>query len=690
MSSGCGDVISIEDLKTAKQHQIFEAEVITGKAGGVASGDDIDFATNQVTGQVQKTLPAILRDSGFRPAPFTFATGGSLGVNDADLAVLWPLSSGGDGNYYAWKGSLPKTIPAASSPATTGGVSSSGWVAVSEAALRSDLASASTGNGANLVADTARSSTVQKTLNEAANGLYPETSVITTGFLADKTNLKIGKAVTVDDTDNQGAKIPAGMTVSGVTSGQNAITTPKQTQSALRLDGDNITIKSLKGIGSADNTNTATSEFITDRMAAAVDGRALKNLFVDDVYFENFTTGIAVTKIQKAIYNNIRGRNLRYSPTGLNSAGGYLLVAGSTDSTPAKHIIVNNAQHTLVPGADRHTLYISAMSTNVGWSHWNVANVDSDYSANSVTNTGVSGVPFAMSPIHLRTGTNLNLVNQMVEGYTAAAIDYENQYGPIHNTNVSNLVSTDAQSFQNGSLVEQAVVRLGYGQYNNPQKGHNFSNFIIKMIRGLDNSGVKMAAGTDNGVSASQLQGANFTNGHITTESGYAFKLYNCNNVNINNIVDNLIDSTSGLNSIYLSGCSNITIGDIQSNRTATVTKERVYTITGSTEITCRFPRVIELLVVNGVVTVSSDRWDMLGGVPSFSGNTLRVPVVGHVSTNAKRTCRLENRTLSNVKGVRAVDFDANTLQIGFWDTSTNAQAPAANTNNAIVIHFDC
>ena len=38
MSSGCGDVLSLADLQTAKKHQIFEAEVITGKQGGVAGG----------------------------------------------------------------------------------------------------------------------------------------------------------------------------------------------------------------------------------------------------------------------------------------------------------------------------------------------------------------------------------------------------------------------------------------------------------------------------------------------------------------------------------------------------------------------------------------------------------------------------------------------------------------------------
>jgi len=139
MSSGCGDVISLEDLRIAKLHQLFEAEVITGLQGGVAGGASIDYATNQVTGQVQKTMPAVLRDAGFRPASFTFTTGGTLGVNDADIAVLWPIASGGDGNYYYWKGSLPKVIPAASTPAGTGGVSDSAWKPIGDVTLRTNL-----------------------------------------------------------------------------------------------------------------------------------------------------------------------------------------------------------------------------------------------------------------------------------------------------------------------------------------------------------------------------------------------------------------------------------------------------------------------------------------------------------------------------------------------------------------------
>lgn len=145
MSSGCGDVLSLEDLKTAKKHQLFEAEVITGRAGGVASGASIDFATNQATGQVQKTMPAILRDVGFRPASFDFVTGGTIGVNERDLAVLWPLP-GGDGDWYYWEGALPKVIPAASTPASTGGIADGAWRPVGDITLRSELIDASNAN----------------------------------------------------------------------------------------------------------------------------------------------------------------------------------------------------------------------------------------------------------------------------------------------------------------------------------------------------------------------------------------------------------------------------------------------------------------------------------------------------------------------------------------------------------------
>ena len=142
MSSGCGDVLSLADLQTAKKHQIFEAEVITGKSGGVAGGADIDYATNPVTGQMQKTLPAVLRDAGFSPVSWDFSTGGTLTVNDRDKVVYDPVSL----TWYSYAGTLPVTVPASFNP-----VGNANWKPQTDPNLRNDLASSTAGLGASLV-----------------------------------------------------------------------------------------------------------------------------------------------------------------------------------------------------------------------------------------------------------------------------------------------------------------------------------------------------------------------------------------------------------------------------------------------------------------------------------------------------------------------------------------------------------
>lgn len=134
MSSGCGDVLSLADLQTAKKHQIFEAEVITGKSGGVAGGADIDYATNQVTGQTQKTLPAVLRDAGFSPVSWDFSTGGTLTVNDRNKVVYDPVSQ----TWYSYAGIFPVVVSAGFNP-----VGNAAWKPQTDPYLRTELASSS-------------------------------------------------------------------------------------------------------------------------------------------------------------------------------------------------------------------------------------------------------------------------------------------------------------------------------------------------------------------------------------------------------------------------------------------------------------------------------------------------------------------------------------------------------------------
>lgn len=132
------DVLTVQDLEAAKKHDTFHGEVITGKAGAVAGGADIDTATNTVTGQVQTTLPKVLRDVGFKPALFNFVTGGTLGVTDADKCIYNPAPAGDD-NWYSWGGNLPHTVAPGADPTAVG----SGYVPRTDVVLRGELA----GNG---------------------------------------------------------------------------------------------------------------------------------------------------------------------------------------------------------------------------------------------------------------------------------------------------------------------------------------------------------------------------------------------------------------------------------------------------------------------------------------------------------------------------------------------------------------
>lgn len=173
MSSGCGDILSLEDMKTAKKHQTFEAEVITGHSGGVSSGAEIDFATNAVTSQTQKTMPKIMVDaeSAFnaqiaahevehdnqmqsfendfdsRLAGMAFTRVGTFTagatLTDMRQTLLWEVSQGGDGHEYGWTGSFGssgKVVNAGATPYNSGGISAGAWVDRSVETLASELA----------------------------------------------------------------------------------------------------------------------------------------------------------------------------------------------------------------------------------------------------------------------------------------------------------------------------------------------------------------------------------------------------------------------------------------------------------------------------------------------------------------------------------------------------------------------
>lgn len=238
MSSGCGDVLSLEGMKTIKLHQTFEAEVITGREGGVASGGEIDTATNAVTAQVQKTLPAILRDIGFDRASFDFSAGGTLGIADRNKIVYNPA----DNNWYSWSGVLPKIVSAGEDP-----TADANWKPRTDQLLRQDLISTATGLGSSLV-------------SAPAGGTLAQTVL----FITPEQNGAVGDGVT-DDSDAVQAAINKAAARS-VTA--NSIYLPQfvvlsrvyKITKTLTIDGSKVRMAALGGGGFYfDPTGTYTS-----------------------------------------------------------------------------------------------------------------------------------------------------------------------------------------------------------------------------------------------------------------------------------------------------------------------------------------------------------------------------------------------------------------------------------------------
>lgn len=102
------ELLNASDLVAAKKHDTFHSEVVTGKAGGLSTGANIDYATNAVTAQVQKTLPKILNDLDWSYVGL-FADGVTF-TDKTDFAV------DAVGTQWIYTGSLPFSATAGTVP----------------------------------------------------------------------------------------------------------------------------------------------------------------------------------------------------------------------------------------------------------------------------------------------------------------------------------------------------------------------------------------------------------------------------------------------------------------------------------------------------------------------------------------------------------------------------------------------
>ena len=122
----------------------------------------------------------------------SFQAGATLTL--PNQVLRWKLPDG-DGDYYRWDGELPKVVPAASTPESTGGIGAGKWLSVGDAVLRTEL---SESDGSTLVGG---SSYVVDSFDDALHASAGNSKVIIT---RGHTTVGIGSATYIRN-DSTGA-----------------------------------------------------------------------------------------------------------------------------------------------------------------------------------------------------------------------------------------------------------------------------------------------------------------------------------------------------------------------------------------------------------------------------------------------------------------------------------------------------
>lgn len=94
----------------------------------------IDSRTKLLRADLHEALRRSYAEAGFQLAVGSFESGGAI------TTITEVLLYEANGQAYAWEGALPKVVPPASTPYTTGGVANGAWVDRTDVTLRDELA----------------------------------------------------------------------------------------------------------------------------------------------------------------------------------------------------------------------------------------------------------------------------------------------------------------------------------------------------------------------------------------------------------------------------------------------------------------------------------------------------------------------------------------------------------------------
>ena len=147
-------------FETAKSNLETLDKYLNNSTGPVTNREGVQLTPIPL---INSQLNALVNSTAWLPLTGTFTTGATL--TERNHILLNPANN----QYYSWGGTLPKVVPASSTPATSGGISLNAWVLrQTDASLRSELGTAAFRNAMSSINDV---STVNALVVRGAFGL---------------------------------------------------------------------------------------------------------------------------------------------------------------------------------------------------------------------------------------------------------------------------------------------------------------------------------------------------------------------------------------------------------------------------------------------------------------------------------------------------------------------------------------
>lgn len=279
------------------------------------------------------TIEGLIKQYGINPAQFDFQSGGVLNHGDNNRGVLWSIPSGGDGQYYLWKGAYPKVIPEASTPASTGGVSDAGWLPFGDITLRGELASST---GVDLIGTTHRGSLAEDLdkIDRRSDGY----STVSAAF-SYAHDVILGGDVTISS--------PIAVGVGQTLDGRGGKISTVNTR-AINVNGGRV--ENINILGDVTPTGAPNYSISINNDESVVDG----------VTAASSTGAVFATDVQKFNIRKVLGKGLVYHPSLV--AGGYAVLLQSCGYGIVDGVVMEVDGP--LDSAGRHMLYLSVNQSN--------------------------------------------------------------------------------------------------------------------------------------------------------------------------------------------------------------------------------------------------------------------------------------------------------------------------------------